>query len=186
MPPKKPKTELAPALVEGMIYVLRGHRVMLDSELATLYEVTTKRLNEQVARNPERFPPDFAFQLTEEEFTSLRSQIATSNAGRGGRRYRPFVFTEHGIAMLSSVLRSETAIRINIEIMRAFIRLRRLLATPGDIVAHLQKLTETVQLHDEQIKAITDVLHKMLEPPPEPPKGHFGFRPPDPSALKKI
>jgi hypothetical protein len=100
----------------------------------------------------------------------------TSKKGRGGRRYNPRAFTEHGIAMLSSVLRSRIAVQVNIEIMRAFVRLRRLLATPGELITQLQKLAETVQLHDTQIKAIVDVLRKMMEPPPDTtPKRRIGF-----------
>jgi hypothetical protein len=168
--------------LETRIHIIRGQRVMLDEVLAELYGVPTKRLNEQVERNAERFPPDFAFLLTAQEFANLRSQFATSSLGHGGRRKLPRSFTEHGIAMLSSVLRSETAVRVNIEIMRAFVRLRRLLATPGELVAQLQKLAETVQLHDTQIKVIADVLQKMLEPPREDtPKRRFGFHPPEPS-----
>jgi ribosomal protein S13 len=174
--------------IEGSIHVIRGQRVMLDSDLAGLYGVPTKRLNEQVARNRKRFPDDFAFQLTEQEVANLksqiatskvdavlRSQIATSNDGRGGRRYRPWAFTEHGVAMLSSVLRSPMAVQVNIEIMRAFVRIRRLLATPGELVAQVTKLAETLQLHDDQIKMITEVLRKMMEPPPESPKKQIGF-----------
>jgi len=147
---------------------------MLDSDLAKLYGVTTRRLNEQVFRNSDRFPDDFAFQLTQQEFTALMSQTATSKPGRGGRRKRPWVFTEQGVAMLSSVLRSETAVRVNIEIMRTFVRLRRLMATPGELVEQLTKLAETVQLHDEQIRSIAQVLQQMLERP-EPPKRRIGF-----------
>lgn len=150
---------------------------MLDLALARLYRVPTARLNEQVGRNRDRFPEDFAFQLTRQEFTALMSQIATSNKGRGGHRKLPWAFTEHGVAMLSSVLRSPTAVKVNIAIMRAFVRLRRLLATPGELVTQLTKLADTVQLHDYQIKVITDVLKKLMEPP-ERPKGRFGFHPP--------
>jgi len=110
--------------IQNMIYEIRGQRVMLDSDLAVLYEVETKRLNEAVRRNIKRFPAEFMFQLTESEFTSLRSQIATSNEGRGGRRYFPFAFTEHGILMLSSVLNSNKAIEINIHIMKIFVQMR--------------------------------------------------------------
>ena len=111
--------------IERSILLIRGHKVMLDADLAILYGVSTKRLNEQVRRNRSRFPDDFMFQLTVEEVRSLRSQFATSKQGRGGRRYAPLVFTEQGIAMLSTVLNSERAIQVNIEIMRAFVRLRR-------------------------------------------------------------
>jgi hypothetical protein len=153
--------------------------VILDSDLADLYGVPTKVLNQAVRRNGERFPDDFAFQLTLQEVANLRSQFVTSNEGRGGRRYQPWAFTEHGIAMLSSVLNSPVAVQVNIQIVRTFVRLRRLLATPGELVSQLQQLAETVQLHDRQIKAITDVLTKMMEPPPEPAqKGRIGFQPP--------
>jgi hypothetical protein len=165
--------------IEGQIHVIRGHRLMLDFDLARLYEVTTSRLNEQVRRNRERFPDDFAFQLTPREFKDLMSQFATSKTGRGGRRKLAWVFTEHGVAMLSSVLTSRTAIRVNVEIIRAFVRLRRLLATPGELAAQLQKLADTVQLHDEQIKVIADVLRKLMQPPPVEAKGRIGFQVPD-------
>lgn len=160
--------------IEQAIHVVRGQRVMLDSDLAELYDVTTSRLNEQVSRNPERFPEDFAFQLTPQEFTALMSQNAISKPGRGGRRKRPRVFSEQGVAMLSSVLRSPTAVKVNIEIMRTFVRLRRLMATPGELVEQLTKLAETVQLHDDQIKVVTQVLQQMLEKP-ERPKRRIGF-----------
>jgi hypothetical protein len=106
------------------------------------------------------------------------SQFVTSNQSRGGRRKLPRVFTEQGVAMLSSVLRSPTAARVNVEIMRAFVRLRRLLATPGELVEQLRRLADTVQLHDEQIRAVADVLRRMTEAPPEPQRGRFGFHPP--------
>lgn len=177
--PRKSKTEVAPAeLIERRIHIIRGLRVMPDSDLADLYGVETRVLNQSVQRNPEWFPEDFTFQLTPQEFAALKSQTVTSNEGRGGRRKLPWAFTEHGIAMLSSVLNSQTAVRVNIQIIRTFVRLRRLLSTPGELVSQLQQLAETVQLHDRQIKAITDVLTKMMEPPPEPPKkGRIGFQP---------
>jgi hypothetical protein len=154
---------------------------MLDSDLARLYGIPTMALNQAVRRNRARFPDDFAFVLTRQEFTNLISQSVISSGGYGGRRKPPRVFTEHGVAMLSSVLRSPMAVQVNIEIMRAFVRLRRLLATPGELVAQLTKLAETVQLHDDQIKVIMEVLRKMMEPPPEKPKGRIGFQVPPPS-----
>jgi hypothetical protein len=162
------------AQIEQAIHLYRGQRVLLDSDLATLYGVDTRRLNEQVARNRDRFPEDFAFQLTQQEFTTLMSQIATSKPSRGGRRKRPWAFTEQGVAMLSSVLSSPTAVKVNIEIMRAFVRLRRLMATPGELVEQLTKLAETVQLHDGQIKVISQVLQQMLEKPALPQRS-IGF-----------
>lgn len=160
--------------IEKAIHVVRGQRVMLDSDLSILYGVTTRRLNEQVSRNRERFPEDFAFQLTQQELTTLMSQFATSKTGRGGRRKRPWVFTEQGVAMLSSVLRSATAIRVNVEIMRTFVRIRRLMATPGELAEQLTRLAETVQFHDEQIQAIAQVLQQMIREP-ESPKRKIGF-----------
>jgi len=153
------------AQIEQAIHIFRGQRVLLDSDLAVLYGVTTRVLNQQVSRNHDRFPEDFAFQLTQQEFTTLMSQIVTSKPSRGGRRKRPWAFTEQGVAMLSSVLNSPTAVKVNIEIMRTFVRLRRLMATPGELVEQLTKLAETVQLHDDQIKVISQVLQQMLEKP---------------------
>src|SRR6059058_5758134 len=123
MAKKKASTTIASIeQIEQAIHVIRGQRVMLDSDLAVLYGVTTKRLNEQMSRNRDRFPDDFAYKLTQQELKALRSQIATSKPDRGGRRYLPWAFTEQGVAMLSSVLKSPIAVRVNIEIMRAFVR----------------------------------------------------------------
>ena len=172
---KKPRQQLATVdQIEQAIHVIRGQRVILDADLAVLYGVPTHRLNEQVTRNKERFPEDFAYQLTQQEFTTLISQIAISKTGRGGRRTRPWVFTEQGVAMLSSVLKSPTAVRVNIEIMRTFVRLRRLMATPGELVEQITKLAETVQLHDRDIKIISRVLQQMLEKP-NAPRREIGF-----------
>jgi hypothetical protein len=164
--------------IEQAIKVIRGQRVLLDFELARLYGVTTKALKQAVKRNFERFPDDFAFQLTQQEFMDLKSQIVTSKSERGRRRGRAWVFSEHGVAMLSSVLRSRQAARVNVEIMRAFVRLRRLLATPGELVEQIERLAETVQLHDGQIKAIADVLRQMMAKPADPAKGKIGFQTP--------
>lgn len=179
MAKRKPKTTVPAEQIERSIHVLRGQRVMLDADLAQLYEVTTAALNQAVKRNEERFPGDFAFQLTQQEFTALISQNVTSNAGRGGRRKRPWVFTEHGVAMLSSVLRSPRAASVNIEIMRAFVRLRRLLATPGELVEQLTRLAQTVQLHDDQIAGIIEVLRQMMEKPRNEPQRKIGFQAPN-------
>jgi hypothetical protein len=161
-----------------LIHVVRGERVMLDSDLAALYGVSTLRLNEQVTRNLDRFPPDFMFEMNLEEYRNWRSQFATSNSNHGGRRKLPRVFTEQGVAMLSSVLRSPIAVRVNIEIMRAFVRVRRLLATPGELISQLQKLAESVKLHDDKIRAIEKIIDQLVAPEPEPPRGRFGFQPP--------
>jgi hypothetical protein len=132
----------ATPVIEKRIFVVRERQVMLDEDLADLYGVETKRLIEQVKRNLERFPADFMFQLRKDEAAALRSQIATSNAGRGGRRYAPYVFTEQGVAMLSSVLRSKTAIAVNIEIMRAFVELRRVANSYAAIEKRLEQIDE--------------------------------------------
>jgi hypothetical protein len=157
------------------IRVIRGYRVMIDADLARLYGVSTMRLNEQVARNIDRFPDDFAFQLTPQEFADLKSHTVTSSSTWGGRRKRPWVFTEHGVAMLSSVLSSPIAIAVSIEVVRTFVRLRRLMATPGELVEQLTKLAETVQFHDDQIQTISQVLRQMMEKPPKP-RTQIGFR----------
>jgi hypothetical protein len=157
---------LSPAKIEQAIVVVRGQRVMLDSDLASLYGVATSALNQAVTRNLERFPADFAFQLNQQEFNDLKSQFVTSSWG--GRRKLPWAFTEHGLAMLSSVLRSPMAALVNIEIMRAFVRLRRLMATPGELAERIAKLSEMVALHDGQIKAIAHALHELVAEPPKP------------------
>jgi hypothetical protein len=177
--PRKPSDEVVPLDgIEDRIHTVRGQRVMLDADLALLYDVETRVLNQAVKRNLDRFPDDFAFQLTAQEVTNLKSQIVTSSLGHGGRRKRPWAFTEQGVAMLSSVLKSDRAVRVNIEIMRAFVRLRRLLATPGELIEQIRKLAETVELHDSHIRAIAETLRRMLEPPTETPKRRIGFRAP--------
>jgi hypothetical protein len=146
---------------------------MLDSDLAELYGVTTKRLNEQVRRNLPRFPEDFMFQLTESETYLLRSQFATSKKGRGGRRYLPYAFTEQGVAMLSSVLNSERAIKVNIEIMRAFVRLRQILASNKELA---KRLNELEKKFDTQFKIVFDAIRQLMAPPEsESPKRRIGF-----------
>ena len=144
---------------------------MLGADLAVLYAVSTKRLNEQVRRNRSRFPGDFMFQLTGEEVRSLRSQFATSKQGRGGRRYAPLVFTEQGIAMLSTVLNSERAIQVNIEIMRAFVRLREMIATHKNLARKLEALEKK---YDAQFKVVFDAIRELMARP-EPNKRKIGF-----------
>ncbi len=169
------ETELALAQVARRIHSVRGQSVMLDSDLAELYGVETKVFNQAVKRNPDRFPEDFMFQLTEDETNSLRSQIVTSNAGRGGRRYLPYVFTEQGVAMLSSVLRSEQAVQVNIAIMRAFVNLRGLLTQDSDLARRILHLEEK---YDRQFAAVFDAIRQMIEAPavPEPLERRMGFR----------
>jgi hypothetical protein len=138
--------------------------------------------NQAVKRNRKRFPEDFAFQLTLQEFRDLKSQSVISSSAHGGRRTPPWVFTEHGVTMLASVLHSRIAVQVSIEIVRAFVRLRRLLATPGELAAQLARLAETVQLHDHQIQAIADVLRQLMQPPPDHRTGRIGFRTPEQQA----
>jgi hypothetical protein len=157
--------------IDRLILMIRGHKVMLDSDLAELYGVTTKRLNEQVRRNLSRFPEDFMFQLTESETHLLRSQFATSKEGRGGRRYLPYAFTEQGVAMLSSVLNSERAIKVNIEIMRAFVRLRQILASNKELAKRLDELEKK---YDAQFKIVFDAIRQLMKSP-ESKKRPIGF-----------
>jgi ORF6N domain len=153
-------------LVAQNILVIRGLKVLLDSELAALYQVQTKALNQAVQRNIERFPADFMFQLSSTEFANWRSQIVTSNSGAVmGLRRRPYAFTEHGVAMLSSVLRSKRAISVNIEIMRALSRLREVLSSHKDLAHQLAALESK---YDRQFKVVFDAIRKlMIEPDPK-------------------
>lgn len=145
---------------------------MLDSHLAELYQVRTFRLNEAAKRNRKRFPEDFMFQLTKKEAENLRSQIAISSSGYGGRRYLPYVFTEQGVAMLSTVLNGERAIAVNIAIMRTFVRLRQILATHKQLA---EQLAAIERKYDQQFKVVFDILKQLMEPPPESPKRPIGF-----------
>lgn len=165
--------------IEQSILLIRGHKVMLDRDLAYLYGVTTKVLNQAVKRHKDRFPEDFMFQLTIEEARiwwtevrggGLRSQIVTLKRGQH-IKYRPYAFTEHGILMLSSVLNSERAIQVNIEIMRAFVRLRRMLASHADMARKLEALEKK---YDAQFKVVFDAIRELMRPP-EPKKRPIGF-----------
>jgi hypothetical protein len=156
--------------IERKILLIRGHKVLFDADLAELYEVSTKTLNQAVGRNRNRFPSDFMFQLTESEYDILRSQIVTSS--RGGRRYRPYVFTEQGVAMLSSVLRSERAVAVNIQIMRTFVKLREMLSTHKDLARQLNKLEKK---YDHQFAVVFSAIRKLMEPPAAPKKRRIGY-----------
>jgi len=157
--------------IEKAILLIRNQKVMLDADLAALYEVDTKVLVQAVKRNLERFPRDFMFQLTQEEFAILRSQSVTSSDW-GGRRYPPYAFTEQGVAMLSSVLRSPRAIRVNIEIMRAFIRLRQILASHVELARKLDALEKK---YNAQFKVVFEAIRQLMAPP-EPKRRTIGFR----------
>ncbi len=162
--------------VASRIYVIRGHRVMLDADLAQLYGVPTRRLNEQVKRNLNRFPPDFMFQLSADELDNWRSQIATSNPGaKMGLRRPPYAFTEHGALQLASVLNSPRAAEMSIVVVRAFVRLRELLATHKDLAAQLEKLERRLDMSDGAIAELYAMIRKLMEPPPEPQKRRIGF-----------
>jgi len=159
--------------IENHIHLIRGHKVILDVALAELYGVSTKNLNKAVKRNLIRFPEDFMFQLTEEEYENLRFQIGTSN--RGGRRYLPYAFSEQGTSMLSSVLRSKRAALVNIAIMRAFVKLRRILESNKELAKKLGELESKVSGHDKEIGRIFAAIYELMNPPPKPsPK--IGFQ----------
>ena len=164
--------------IEGAILTIRGQRVILDQDLARLYGTSTKRLNEQVKRNRERFPEDFMFQLEVQEVASLRSQIATSNAPKGGRRYRPYVFTEHGAVMAANILSSKIAIDASILVVRTFIRMRTMLAEHGELKRRLQdiekRLAQGFAQHEQELQEIRFLLAQ-LEKPTEQKKRRIGF-----------
>ena len=157
-------------VIERKIYFIRGHKVMLDRDLAELYGVPTKRLNEQVRRNEKRFPHDFMFQLSLEEAEFLRSQNATSSWG--GRRYAPYVFTEQGVAMLSTVLNSDRAIEVNIQIMRTFVKLREMIASHKDLAGRLDELEKK---YDAQFGVVFEAIRQLMIPPEPKKKGRIGF-----------
>jgi len=160
-------------IIANKIFLVRDKKVMLDSSLAELYQVETKRLNEQVKRNSDRFPDDFMFQLTKEEWTDLKSQNATSSWG--GRRSEPFVFTEHGVLMLSSVLNSERAIAVNIKIMRVYTRIKEMLLTSNDLLLRMEKLEINTSKHDMQISQVFDLI-KQLVKREEAPRTQIGYK----------
>ena len=167
-------TDLIPVeKIEKTIYLIRGEKVMLDRDLAALYGVETKILNRAVKRNLQRFPLDFMFQLTDDEADVLRCQIGTSKKGRGGRRYLPYVFTEQGVAMLSTVLNSDRAVLVNIEIMRTFVKLRQMLASNTELARRLDKLESK---YDKQFKVVFTAIRQLMSTPVRNRK-EIGFRP---------
>lgn len=173
MPEPKPIEPLPLSVIERKIYLLRRQKVMLDSDLAALYGIETFNLNKAVKRNLERFPSDFMFQLTTAEARALRFQIGISNeTKRGGRRYLPHVFTQEGVAMPSPVLRSSRAVQVNVAIMRAFVRLREILATNRELAA---KVEEMEHRYDAQFKVVFEVIQKLMAPE-ESPRDELGFK----------
>jgi hypothetical protein len=178
--------------IENAILLLRREKVLLDSDLARLYGVTTKSLNQAVKRNLGRFPSDFMFRLTAKETAALnRSQTVTGSQKHRDPRYPPFAFTEQGVAMLSSVLRSERAVQVNIEIMRAFVRLRQILAVNADLARRLDELEHRMGEHDEQFVHVIQAIRQLMEPPPATKRRRIGFHAADdeqtstPSARRK-
>ena len=159
------------ALINQKIFFVRGTRVMLDTDLAQLYGVATKNLNKAVKRNASRFPSDFMFQLSSKDLQSLRFQFGTSKPGRGGRRFAPYAFTEQGVAMLSSVLRSARAVQVNVAIMRTFVRLREMLATHEEL---RRKIDVMEKRYDARFQAVFETIRQMLETP-IPAKKPIGF-----------
>ncbi|HCV41853.1 MAG TPA: DNA-binding protein [Bacteroidetes bacterium] len=176
----KPRS-LAPEVSERRILLIRGHKVLLSIDLAGLYEVEHKVLMQAVQRNRERFPDDFMFQMRTEEFAILKSQFVTSSWG--GIRKLPYAFTEQGVAMLSSVLHSKRAVQVNIEIMRAFVRLRELLSTHKDLA---RKLEELEKKYDEQFAVVFRAIRELMTPPEPPPKRRIGFGVEEPKTRYRV
>ena len=160
--------------IVSRIFLIRGQKVMLDSDLASLFGVPTKRFNEQIKRNISRFPSDFMFQLTQEEFKFLRSQLATSNEGRGGRRYFPLVFTEHGAIMAATVLNSPLAVEMSVFVVRAFVKLREMLPTHKELAHKIEELERKLGVHDEAIIGLFEAIKQLMETPAEKRKS-IGF-----------
>lgn len=166
------RTMVLPERIEGAILLVRGQKVILDRDIAALYGVETRTLIQAIRRNPERFPGDFMFQIDTDEFKDCLTSQSVISKGRGGRRHRPYAFTEQGVAMLSSVLRSKRAMAVNIEIMRAFVRLRQLLATHADLARKLDALEKK---YDSQFRVVFDAIRQLMEPPAEPRRRRIGF-----------
>jgi len=161
--------------VESRILILRHHKIILDEDLAELYGVPVKRLNEQIKRNQDRFPSDFMFQLTAKEQLILRSQFATSRKGHGGRRYLPHAFTEHGAIMAATVLNSKRAVQMSVFVVRAFVRLREMLATNRQLAAKLDELEHHVDSHDTTIRELIEAIKELMVPE-QPLRHKIGFR----------
>jgi ORF6N domain len=172
--PVKRRTTLASA-VESRILLLRHQRVILDTDIADLYGVPVKVLNQQVKRNRERFPADFVFRLTSKEDAVLRSQFVTSKPGRGGRRYAPYAFTEHGAIMAATVLNSERAVQMSVFVVRAFVRLREMLATNRKLAGKIDELENRLDTHDSTIQDLIEAIKELMKPE-DPPRKSIGFQ----------
>lgn len=160
--------------VDSRILALRGHRVILDADLAELYGVQVRHLNQQVKRNAKRFPPAFRFQLSAQEFEILRSQNVISSEGHGGTRYRPYAFTEHGAIMAATVLNSERAIEMSVFVVLAFVRMRRAIAANRQVLAKLAEVERRLETHDADIQGLMDAIRELINPP-DPPRRRIGF-----------
>ena len=166
---------MQPSAVESRILFLRHQRVIFDADLAELYGVTVKRLNQQVTRNQERFPSDFMFQLNSKEHKALRLQIATSKKGRGGRRYTPYVFTEHGAIMAATVLNSKRAVQMSVFVVRAFVRLREMLSNNRRLAGKIDELENRLDTHDSVIRKLIEAIKELMTPE-EPSRVRIGFQ----------
>src|SRR5437016_9584686 len=180
--PKKIESSVSVEQIDGMIRTIRGVRVMLDRDLAKIYGVPTFRFNEAIRRNRHRFPPDFMFQLTRAEFDSLKSQIAMSKPGRGGRRTLPYAFTEHGALQAANVLRSKRAVQMSVFVIRAFVKMRETLLGTRELAKNLavlaKKLTSRLDVHEAAIVQVLQAIMQIVNPPPpppEPPPRRIGF-----------
>jgi len=172
--PKNPSTIAIP--VESRILILRHQRVILDSDLAELYGVTVKRLNQQINRNQDRFPIDFMFRLTAKEDQNLRLQIATSSQKHGGRRYLPYAFTEHGAIMAATVLNSKRAIEMSVFVVRAFVRMREMLVKNRQLAAKINELDRRLETHDTAIQELIDAIKELMIPAETTRKHKIGFQ----------
>ena len=170
-------SSVATRKVDSKILDLRGHRVILDRDLAELYGVQVRHLNQQVKRNAKRFPPDFRFQLSAQEFKILRSQNVISSESHGGTRYHPYAFTEHGAIMAATVLNSERAIEMSVFVVQAFVRMRRALATNRQVLAKLAEVERRLETHDADIQDLMDAIRDLINPP-DPPRRRIGFEAP--------
>jgi ORF6N domain-containing protein len=175
----KAHAAVSPQRIEDAIVALRGEKVLLDADLAELYGVSTKVLNQAVKRNRSRFPSDFMFRLTSAETSRMnRSQIVTGSQKHRDPRFPPYAFTEQGVAMLSSVLHSQRAVQVNIEIMRAFVRLRQILAVNAELARRLEELERRVGTHDDQFIHVIRAIRQLMAPPSSAPRGRIGFQMP--------
>jgi hypothetical protein len=173
--PEENKIEAVEEVIKSKIYIIRGHKVMLDFDIADLYQIKTKVLIQSIHRNLSRFPEDFMFQLVEEEWLSLRSQTVTSKIGRGGRRYLPYVFTDYGVAMLSSVLNSEKAVHMNIFIIRVFVKIKEWILSNEELKVKVGEIEKKQKEQGDLLNNVNSVVTQLLTTPPLKQKGKVGF-----------